>query len=299
MPERCVGAARTLPVTLLELGTGWRTPLNANVLYVGPESPWWIFAAAKLILFLHIAGGSVGIVSGMVALLTRKGERVHRIAGTIFFVSMLTMATIGASASPFLPVPEMANVAAGVLTFYLVATSWGAIRRRDGCIGWLEKFGLAVALGVVAAGVIFVQMAKNSPTGTLGKTPPQAFYVFVLVGSIAAVGDIRVVLRGGISGAARIARHLWRMCAALTIASGSFFLGQQKVMPPFMRGSPWLFVPVFVPLLLMVFWLIRVRIGTRFKADSLKADSFKDDSDRGAASAIEPCGVQEMQGQAP
>lgn len=236
-----------------------------NVLYVSPESPWWIFAGAKLILFLHIAGGSVGIVSGMLALLARKAGRVHRVAGTVFFVSMLVMATIGAGASPFLPVPEMANVAAGVLTFYLVATSWVAIRRRDGRSGFLEIAGLALAIGVAAAGLVFMQMARNSPTGTLGKTPPQAFYVFVIVGSLGALGDLRVVLRGGISGAARIARHLWRMCAALTIACGSFFLGQQKVMPAFMRGSPWLFVPVLVPLLLMFFWLVRIRVADWYR----------------------------------
>jgi hypothetical protein len=56
------------------------------------------------------------------------------------------------------------------------------------------------------------------------------------------------------------------MSAALTIASGSFFLGQQRIMPAFMRGSPWLFVPVIAPLLLMVFWLIRVRLVPWFKS---------------------------------
>jgi hypothetical protein len=239
--------------------------VNNNILHVPAGSPWWLFAAANLLLFLHIAGGSVGILSGFVALLSPKGRRVHRVAGTTFFVSMLVMATIGAGASPFLPVPEMPNVFAGVLVFYLVATSMVAIRRKDGGIGRFEKGGLAVALGIVAAGVFYILLARNSPTGTIGKTPPQAFFVFAILGSIAAVGDIRVILRGGISGAARIARHLWRMCAALTIASGSFFLGQQKIMPASMHGSPWLFVPVFAPLLLMVFWLIRVRVGTRFK----------------------------------
>ena len=239
--------------------------MNMNVLHVPEGSPWWLFAAANLILFLHIAGGSVGIISGFVALLSRKGERVHRAAGTVFFVSMLIMATIGASASPFLPVPQMANVAAGILTLYLIATSWVTIRRKDGRIGQFEIGGLAIALGIVAAGMIFIVMAKNSPTGTIGKTPPQAFYVFVILGAIAAVGDLRVILRGGISGAARIARHLWRMCAALFIASGSLFLGQQRVMPAFMQGSPWLFVPVFAPLLLMIFWLIRVRLTNWFK----------------------------------
>lgn len=68
------------------------------------------------------------------------------------------------------------------------------------------------------------------------------------------------------SGPPRIARHLWRMSAALTIASGSFFLGQQRIMPAFMRGSLWLFLPVIAPLLLMVFWLIRVRLMPRLKS---------------------------------
>ena len=236
------------------------------ILHVTAGSSWWLFAAADLILFLHVAGGTVGIISGAVALLSSKGGRSHRIAGTVFLVSMLIMASIGAATSPFLPVPSMTNVAAGTLTLYLVATGWVAIRREDGRMGRFEKGGLGVALGVVAAGMTFILMTMNSPTGRIGTTPPQAFYVFAIVGAIAAAGDLRMILRGGISGSARIARHLWRMSAALTIASGSFFLGQQRIMPASVRGSPWLFVPVIAPLLLMVFWLIRVRLTPWFKS---------------------------------
>ena len=235
------------------------------ILHVTAGSSWWLFAAANLILFLHIAGGTVGIISGAVALLSRKGGRLHRGAGTIFLASMLIMAAIGAATSPFLPVPSMPNVVAGTLTLYLVATGWVAVKREDGRIGRFEQGGLGVALGIVAAGATFILMAMNSPTGRIGKTPPQAFYVFALVGAIAAAGDLKMILRGGISGSARIARHLWRMSVALTIASGSFFLGQQRIMPAYMRGSPWLLVPVIAPLLLMVFWLIRVRFMTWFK----------------------------------
>ena len=235
-------------------------------LHVTAGSSWWLFAAANLILFLHVAGGTVGIISGAVALIARKGGRLHRVAGTVFLVSMLIMATIGAATSPFLPVPSMTNVAAGTLTFYLVATGWMAIKRKNGRIGRFEKGGLGVALGIVAAAMIFILMATNSPTGRIGKTPPEAFYVFAFLGAIAAAGDLKMILRGGLSGSARIARHLWRMSAALTIASGSFFLGQQRIMPVSIRGSSWLFVPVIAPLLLMVFWLIRVRLMPGFKS---------------------------------
>ncbi len=234
-----------------------------SVLAVDPAAPWYVKTAADALLVLHIGGGTAGMISGAAALLARKGSRLHGIAGTVFFGSMLTMATVGATVSPFLPVPEMANVVAGVLTFYLVATSWVTIRRRDGGIGHFERAGFAVALGVCAAGAVFVALAMNSPSGTIGKTPPQAFYVFLIVGAIAAASDLKVILRGGISGPARIARHLWRMCVALTIASGSFFLGQQKFLPAALHGSPLLLLPVFAPLLFMAFWLVRIRFTGR------------------------------------
>lgn len=230
------------------------------ILHVAAGSSWWLFAAANVILFLHIAGGTVGIISGAVALLSRKGGRLHRGAGTVFVASMLIMTAIAAGTSPFLPVPSMTNVAAGTLTFYLVATGWMAIKRDDGRVGRLEKAGLGAALGIVAASTSFILIAMNGPSGRIDNMPPEGFFMFALVGAIAAAGDLKMILRGGLSGSARIARHLWRMCVALTIASGSFFLGQQKVMPASMRGSPWLFVPVIAPLLLMVFWLIRVRL---------------------------------------
>src|SRR4051794_10191407 len=174
------------------------------ILHVAAGSSWWLFAAANVILFLHIAGGTVGIISGAVALLSRKGGRSHRIAGTVFLVSMLIMATIGAVTSPFLPVPSMTNVVAGTLTFYLVATGWAAIRQEDGRVGRFEKGGLGVALGVVAAAVLFISTPMNS-TGTTAQTPSPTFYVFALVGAIAASGDLRMILRGGLSGSARLA----------------------------------------------------------------------------------------------
>ena len=85
----------------------------------------------------------------------------------------------------------MTNVAAGILTFYLVATGWMAIKREQSRIGRFEKGGLGVALGVVVAGLTFIFMAMNSPTGTISKTPPQAFYVFVLLGRLPPPGISR------------------------------------------------------------------------------------------------------------
>jgi hypothetical protein len=83
---------------------------------------------------------------------------------------------------------------------------------------------------------------------------------------LAAAGDLRLLLSGGIAGQARIGRHLWRMSLALFIAAGSFFVGQQKIMPEAMRGHPLLFAPMLVVLALMTFWLLHVRLARQWRA---------------------------------
>lgn len=236
------------------------------ILHVSPGSPWWVVIGAQIILVTHISGGCIGILSGAVALIARKGERLHRAAGTVFFVSMLVTAAIGAVVGPFLPVPQWDSVANGVITFYLVASSWLTVRRKECTVGRAEKVGLAAALGVAAYGAACALVAINSPTGTIGDAPPAAFLIFFLLGAIGAAGDIKVIVRGGISGAGRISRHLWRMCTALTIATFTFAT-QPKAMqfvPAFLHGTPSL-VLAALPLFALVFWLVRVRVRDQFR----------------------------------
>ena len=74
------------------------------------------------------------------------------------------------------------------------------------------------------------------------------------------IGDARVVLAGGITRAPRIARHLWRMCLALTLATGSAFTnGFARFLPGPYHVPPIFFYPQFIPLALLIYWMIRVR----------------------------------------
>ena len=42
----------------------------------------------SLVLVLHIAGGAIALISGLVAMLTTKGSKPHRLAGKIYFGGM-------------------------------------------------------------------------------------------------------------------------------------------------------------------------------------------------------------------
>ena len=228
------------------------------ILHLSAQTPWWIRDAATAALVLHIGGASVGLVAGAVALAVRKGELLHRTAGDVFVVAMLTMTFVAAIMAPLIHQP--ANTVVAVFTFYLVATGWATMRRPAGEAG---RFEVGAMLAAIGAGVLGLWLGGSVATGPDSATQRSAAYIVAAVAALAAGLDLRVILRGGLSGVQRLARHLWRMCAGFFIATGSFFLGQQQVLPHFVRGSSLLFIPAFAPLALMVFWLLRVRMTGR------------------------------------
>jgi len=93
-----------------------------------------------------------------------------------------------------------------------------------------------------------------------------------------AAGDVRMLVRGGVLGAKRIARHLWRMCFGLFIAAGSFFLGPsnrplrllsavglgQHLSPALFSTNLYLILTI-LPLILLIFWLVRVRFANAYR----------------------------------
>jgi hypothetical protein len=218
----------------------------------------------SVFLTLHICGAIIGLLSGTAALVFRKGSRPHRTAGNVFFVSMLIMSASGAFIAAFLK-PNMGNVFGGVVTFYLVATGWLTVLRKEGETG-LTEFGLLlVALAAGGGGILYGWEAAHSATGLKEGYPPAPFLIFGCLSLWAAAFDVRMLVRGGVSGAPRIARHLWRMCVAFLIAALSFFLGKQQHFPAAIRGSQVLNVPMILIMIVMIYWMIRVRVTTAFK----------------------------------
>src|SRR5579872_2850019 len=160
------------------------------------------------ILFLHIGTGTLGMVSGFVAVFLRKGSRWHACAGNVFVVSMMALSATGVYLALLKSQPG--NVLGGTLTFYLVTTAWLTARRRDAGVSLLDWVALLVILTVAAFEVTYGVQAAMSPTGLKYDYPPAPYLIFGSIAALASAGDVRMLLRGGISGTPRLARHLWR-----------------------------------------------------------------------------------------
>lgn len=212
-------------------------------------------------LVLHISAGIVGLVSGTFAMSFRKGSERHRAAGDIFVVSMLIM---GACASYLALLKHQTNnIFGGLLTFYLITTAWLAGRRgeqRPGVFDW-GALVMAIAIGTSLL-VLGVRVVNGQAEGQAG-VPIGMYFFMGTIPLLAAAGDIRMLVRGGISGRPRLVRHLWRMCFGLFIATGSFFLGQQQVFPEAIRKEYLLGPLAILPLFLLIFWLVRVKFMKR------------------------------------
>jgi len=228
------------------------------------------------ILAVHICGGTLGLVSGAAALSFRKGSRRHALAGKVFVVSMLTMA-VGATCLA-IQKHEPGNIGGGILTFYMILTAWLTARRTDATT---SKFDWVVLLIPLVLGLLLWVSGvekMRSPGPPKDGVPVGMNFFLGSVLLLAAAGDVRMLLRGGVAGTTRIARHLWRMCFGLFIATGSFFLGpanrpvrflssvglRQHVFRTLLRQEVLLFLAV-LPLLFLIFWLIRVRFTNAFK----------------------------------
>jgi ABC-type uncharacterized transport system permease subunit len=211
-----------------------------------------------MMLLIHIAAGGVGIVSGYAALLAAKGSPLHRRAGVVFVGSMMTMGLFAAWLAA--AKGELGNVIAGVLTTYLVVTALTTVRPPTVASRRVDVAAMGVALATGVAGVALTLQSYLQGDGTRDGVPARIYLVFATVALLSGLSDLRIMRAGGVRGVPRLRRHLWRMCVALFIAAGSFFLGQADEIPERLRVFPVLALLSFTPLLAMAFWLWRVRI---------------------------------------
>ncbi len=212
-------------------------------------------APLRTMLLVHVLAGAVALATGYLALYAAKGSALHRKSGIWFVRAIVTMGLFAVVINVF----EGEDWGGGLLVAYFVLSALETVRPAAERRRWLEVGGMLVAafLGVAS----LVQGLGAVLRGELvreGVPVPLLLFMGTVV-VLAAASDVRVIRGGGLHGRPRLVRHLWRMCFALFIAAGSFFIGQAHTFPEALRQPALLAVPVLVPLLAMPYWVWRLR----------------------------------------
>ena len=228
------------------------------------------------LLPVHIVGGVVGLLSGTAALIFRKGGCWHVLAGKVFVASMLTMSAFAVYLAVLKHQPG--NIGGGILTFYLILTAWLTARRRDGQTSIYDWALLLIPLTLGTFTWMSGLQKMRSPVPPEDGVPAGMNFFMGTVMLLAGAGDLRMLLGGGVAGAKRVVRHLWRMCFGLFIAAGSFFLGPsnrplrllsavgigQHLSPALFGTTLYIFLSV-LPLILLIFWVFRVWFSDAYR----------------------------------
>lgn len=210
-------------------------------------------------LVVHVVAGGLALAAGYAALYSAKGGPLHRRAGTAFVAAMLVMCTFGLVLAVANDAAPELNVPAALLTAYLVVTSLTTVRPLPVGGRAVLVGGMLLAFGVGAVSLVFgLEAVANG--GTRKGLPAFAFFLFGVPGVLGGALDLRLLRSGGLRGAARLTRHLWRMTFALLVAAMSFFFGQADVLPRALRTPALLAPPVVAVLATLLYWLWRVRV---------------------------------------
>ena len=189
--------------------------------------------AVWLALVVHFAAGLVSIVAGTIALSVAKGGRLHKQSGLVFTSGMVVLGLTAAGVGTYENSPG--QVVGGLLAAYFVFSAMTTVKSLPR-IG--QRFNVALMVLAFAFAVVMLYGGVTEwmdPTvkvvGRPRVVPPLVVGTVML---LAAIGDLRATRAGGLRGSRRLARHLWRMCFGLFVATGSFFLGQMNFIP-----EPW------------------------------------------------------------
>ena len=218
-----------------------------------------------VVWLIHTPSGAIGLVSATVALSAKKGDVLHKKAGTYFTVSMLIMLISGFVAA-FLK-ESTGDMFLSAVVMYTVFTAWLTVHHKKNETGFLEQLALVwiISVGIAA---FFMDFSERE-VGT------QNLYLFwASFAVVCAIGDVRNLYLSGLSGIQRVIRHVWRIGFSLIWAALAFTdkivkMGGSNVKE--MPEEQMLYivaVPTMLILIIILYWIINILFFSRKKFGS-------------------------------
>ena len=108
----------------------------------------------QILIYLHAAFGGIALFAGLLSIITKKGQKIHKKSGLIFYYAMLLsggiamlVAVLPNHESPFL-------FAIGIFSLYFVLTGYRALNfKRKNPKLTLDKF---ISGGMVLTGILMI-----------------------------------------------------------------------------------------------------------------------------------------------
>ena len=137
----------------------------------------------NLFLLLHIVGGSLGLLAGLLNIVRKKGDKIHKLIGKVFYLAMLTAGFSSLILSCLHPNYFLFMV--GIFTLYMVASGQHYLKLNQqgkpdsNLIGWGITF-LMLLSGFLFVGIGILTLIKSNFFGLVFLTFGSIGLLFVL-----------------------------------------------------------------------------------------------------------------------
>jgi uncharacterized membrane protein len=211
------------------------------------------------LLIIHIAAGAIGLITGTINLINRKGDRLHKRIGFVFTYAMIA-AGISAIILSILH-PNYFLTMVGVFTIYMVSTAYRYIRLRltevdndPKAFDWL----LTVSMGL--AGLLFISLGVK--TLMASHTFGIVYIVFGLISLLFVRTDIKNYRGKAAHRNYWLLAHLQRMTGGYIAALTAFLVVNSDYFPSMIPGVVLWLLPTAVLTPLIILWSRKYEANT-------------------------------------
>lgn len=205
--------------------------------------------SAELIIYLiitHASLGGLALLSGLVAIITKKGSKPHKLAGKLFFWFMLSSAVMAMFISvqeghenPFL-------FAIGIFSIYLIVSGRLAIRYKIPEINLIGDRILALCMLIVGLGMIVLPVIMLEKLNIV-------LTVFGSTGIYLSIQDLIQFRNKEKLAKNWLQAHIGKMMGGY-IAAVTAFVVVNQFLPPLLS---WLGAPV-IGTVFIFYWIRRI-----------------------------------------
>jgi hypothetical protein len=204
----------------------------------------------EILLFAHIAGGSVALICSLMAVSSKKGSNFHRRVGRIY---ALGMATIGVTAIPMAIISDKVFLfLIALFSSYLVFAGWRFAVNRSGRpskLDWIAVLIMLLTAATMTIGAYIIYAEGGDMWVTLA--------VFATIATVLGLVDMKSHISRRTIGKKRIARHLTNML------SGTIATVTAAVVVNISTDPAWIawLAPTVIIVPVIIYWNVRTLKG--------------------------------------
>lgn len=203
-------------------------------------------AAIQVLIYIHAAFGGIALLTGLVAVIARKGKTIHKRFGLLFYYAMI-LSGLSAMLIAVLPNHESPFLfAVGIFSLYFVLTGYRALRFKRKIPDL--KLDKAISVFMLLTGVLMIFLPL-----ILTRSINIILVVFGLLGIIFSTQDLRLFKNPKRLRSIWLRLHLGRMLGGYIAASTAFVVVNQFF--PSIYG--W-FIPGIIGGFVIWYWIKKV-----------------------------------------